>query len=188
MRLLLVILFTLFSPNAKSAPLVVALHGYGMNPQWMRDLIGQVEKEFPEAGYFYMTSAPGVTWGNDKKIDEFNKLVEWSKPFFDKVFVIGYSAGGFFGNNLKMDAFVQIAGGGKNKVPTLIIHGRSDQTVGYKLGVYSLRDRPGCENITPEDGCHDYPQCSASFCSWPGNHHFPSELAKDVANFLRKQL
>jgi fermentation-respiration switch protein FrsA (DUF1100 family) len=188
MRLLLVIFSILFTYNANSAPLVVALHGYGMNPQWMRELIGQVEKEFPEAGYFYMTSSPEVTWNTGKHKADFDKLVTWSKPFFNKVFVIGYSAGGFFGNQLKTDAFVQIAAGGTNQAPTLIIHGRSDQTVGYGSGVQSLRSRPGCENVTPEDGCHDYPQCNASFCSWAGNHHFPPELAKDVAKFLRKQL
>jgi hypothetical protein len=196
MQRLFFALVLLFSFEAKAVPLVVAIHGYGMNPQWMRQLVGQVEKEFPDAGYFYMTSAPSLTWDQQRHYDDFYKLVEWSKPLFDKVFIIGYSAGGFFGNKLKADGFVQIAAGGTTDMPVMIIHGREDQTIPFSTAITSVALNASNRGCTPIiDPMLDQVQiikgCKKPiwFRPWPGNHHFPAEvMAKEVAAFFRSLL
>jgi len=186
----------------KPHKLVIELHGANMNAGWMKSLTGGVEGYSYDSIFAYLDAGKQPwTWGDAYLID--NVIDQMGKKYcvdLYQVFVIGYSNGAFFTNILgqrksdKIKAIVSVAGGGGGgpMIPAMIVHGRSDQFVGFGSGFQSMRSWASSDRCTApaaDDGhvgCQYLPACSKQvvWCPWEGNHHWPDWLHKDVWQFM----
>jgi poly(3-hydroxybutyrate) depolymerase len=193
------------APNydaGKPHKLVIELHGYGMNAGWMKSLAGGVEGFSTDTLFTYL-EAGKASWdlGDVYRID--NVIDEMGKKYcldLYQVFVAGYSNGAFFANMLgqrksdKIKAIISVAGGGGGgtMIPAMIVHGRSDQFVGFGSGFQSMRSWASSDKCAVpasddgRDGCQYLQGCARQvvWCPWGGNHHWPDWLHKDVWEFI----
>ena len=182
--------------------LVIQYHGYGMSKEWMRNLAGDLEREADNRTIFFYPHAAYQTWQqveNGIDIQFFDQMVEYAKQKYciGKVYVTGYSAGAFFVNWLvtqrraDISAMAYVAGGSINTilVPSIGIHGRSDQTIPYSVGNntrYNYASNNGCsEAWLPPDlyGCIRPATCrvfDTVWCSWDGNHDWPKKFNEPI--------
>jgi len=193
------------SPNYdanKPHKLVIELHGYGMNADWMKSLAGGVEAFSTDTIFTYLDAGKqGWDWSDANLID--NVIDQMGRTYcvdLYQVFVAGYSNGAFFANMLgqrksdKIKAIIAVAGGGGGgpMIPAMIVHGRSDQYVSFGSGFQAMKNwaySDKCNTPTSDDGhvgCQYLPGClkQVVWCPWNGNHDWPSWLHKDVWQFI----
>ena len=174
--------------------LIIQYHGYGMNPAWMRQLSGSLEKYAGDNSVFFYPASAGPAWqvmqgGPD--VQFFDAMVRKAARKFciGKVYVTGYSNGAFFVNWLtyqrrqSITAVASVAGGGSygTAIPAAVVHGYQDSFVSFSAGNMT-REGYGRDNQctgwvpTPPNECQRAVGCKlgeVTWCPWNGNHDWP---------------
>jgi len=201
-----------YDKNRKHA-LVIGYHGFGLdgNSPRLHHKWPLVEAMAGDEAIFIYPNALGGGWnassGSSPDVLFFDEIVRATSSLYcidtNRVFVHGFSNGGFFVNGLAslrtqaVRAVIAVAGGGGGaKIPAMVIHGTSDPNVGYYFGQQSISAYAranGCSaNINFGavkmgecqliSGCQqDYP---AWFCPWTGTHHWPEFTLPTVWGFI----
>lgn len=193
--------------SARRGRLVIQFHGYGMNPTWMRQLAGSLEKFADNETVFFYPASSGPAWNQNigsPDIRFFDDMIRFASERYciGKVYVTGYSNGAFFVNWLAtqrrsyISALASVAGGGSywQSIPAIVIHGYQDQFVAFSQGNatrenYAYRNK--CSglwtDITRECqtalGCR---QGEVLWCPWNGNHDWPWFASKQIMNLFNR--
>jgi len=191
----------------KRGRLVIQFHGYGMNPAWMRQLSGSLEKYADNETVFFYPATQGPAWnqnGNSPDVQFFDDMVTFANDRFciGKVYVTGYSNGAFFVNWLasqrrnKITALASVAGGGGYWVslPAIVVHGYQDTFVSFTEG-NQTRENYASRNlctgqwnqITRE--CQSAANCMLGdviWCPWNGNHDWPWFASEQIWNLFKR--
>jgi polyhydroxybutyrate depolymerase len=202
--------------NTRAHALVIGFHGFGldgtsprMHHKW--EIVEELGKD--DAVFVY-PNALGGSWNpylGSPDLALFDAIVKSisEKYCIDKrrVFVHGFSNGGFFVNGLvaarpnDIRGVISVAGGGNgSRKPAIVIHGQSDSNVGYYPSapnlVNSYAAANGCKmpvnfNAMRVDACQQLEGCPAEypvwFCPWRGNHHWPHFTLPLVWQFISSQ-
>jgi len=199
--------------NTHTHALVIGFHGSGLDGNSPRNdhkwpIIEELGKD--EAVFVY-PNAIGGTWnpydgsGDFTFFDAIVKSIG-EKYCIDKrrVIVHGFSNGSYFVNSLvaeRIDAIrgvISVSGGGSgSKKAAMIIHGKSDGTIGFYPSapnlVTSYAAANGCPlpvefNSNSQDSCHLLDGCPNEYpvwyCPWSGNHHWPEFTLPTVWQFI----
>ena len=189
---------------AKPHVLFIEFHGYGLSADEMHFLAGGVEPLMgSEAVFAYMDAGKAGWDGSDEAFFDAVRFQLGQRYCIDlyQVFAVGYSNGAFFVNSLgqhrsrELKGIVSVAGGGGGGVglPALVVHGRSDQFVGFGSGFGSMQawaGSDGCKAPPSDDGhvgCEPLAGCKlqVTWCPWGGNHDWPGFLNQGVVDFVR---
>lgn len=170
----------------------------------------EIESLAGDDAIFIYPNALGGSWngssGSSPDVIFFDEIVRTTSELYcidkNRVFVHGFSNGGFFVNSLAwhrstaIRGIIAVAGGGGGaKIPVMVIHGSSDPNVGYYFGQQSVSayaKANGCGNINfgaiRFGECQQIPACQAEyptwFCPWGGNHHWPEFTLPSVWGFI----
>lgn len=187
--------------------LIIQFHGYGMNPAWMRQLSGSLEKYADDKTVFFYPATLGAAWQQypgSADVQFFDDMVrEASRKFcIGKVFITGYSNGAFFVNWLAplkrnvISAVAAVAGGGSfwGSIPAIVIHGYQDSWVSYTLGNatrenYAFRNLCNGWTPTPPNECQRATGCKLGevvWCPWQGNHDWPWFASGAIWNLFKR--
>ena len=199
--------------NTHAHALVIGFHGSGLDGNSPRrdhkwPIIEELGKD--EAVFVY-PNAIGGTWNpydGSRDFAFFDAIIAsiGERYCIDKrrVFVHGFSNGSYFVNSLVAERLnsvrgvISVSGGGSgSKKPAMIIHGKSDQTIGYYPSapnlVTSYATANGCRtpidfDAEKQDACQLLDACPNEypvwFCPWSGNHHWPEFTLATVWQFI----
>lgn len=210
--------------NQSPLMLIFGLHGFDMNNVAVKDLYNFTERANGQA----ITVMPqgegpppgdvshwgdGVlesTWsGNEANYDYIRALIDTLGESYcidrSRVFIVGFSMGGFFTNSIAcahsdwFRAFAPIAGGGPMGCPDgaqaaiMVQHGTADPIVEIASGEAS-RDtwlaQNGCsQSSTPTfDGCEIYDGCPDDkpvvWCTGNYDHYIPENVTSNIWEFF----
>ena len=199
--------------NTHKYALVIGYHGLGLdgNSPRIHHKWPIVEELGKNEAIFIYPNALGGSWNGypgSPDLEFFDAIVAATSEQYcidrNRVFVHGFSNGGFFVNALSaarpnaIRGVISVAGGGGGTAkPAMIIHGQYDGNVSYNPYapdlVNSYAAANGCHtpvnfNKLTIDACQPLDGCPANhpvaFCPWRGNHHWPEFTLKDVWNFI----
>lgn len=193
--------------SARRGRLVIQFHGYGMNPTWMRQLSGSLEKFADNETVFFYPATQGPAWlqqtgGGDVRF--FDDMIRFASERYciGKVYVTGYSNGAFFVNWLATErrpyisALASVAGGGSYwvSVPAIVIHGYTDSFVSFTQGNatrenYASRNQcTGTWDYVSKD-CQAPKHCrqgNVLWCPWNGSHDWPWFASEQIWNLFKQ--
>ena len=192
--------------NKEPGRLIIAFHGYGMNSGWMHDLVGGIEGKADNHAVFFYPQTVGPAWqqyAGSGDVQFFDWMLEYAKSHFciEKIYAVGFSNGGFFVHWLatqKRGSLSAIAvagaGGGGANIPALIVHGYSDQYVGFGNGdssrwqYYNSNQCHGSWTHLGPDNCQHPDQCGNDvvWCPWNGPHHWPDFAHEAAWNLFKR--
>jgi polyhydroxybutyrate depolymerase len=210
--------------NSEPLMLVFALHGFDMNNIAVVDLFNFTERSGGQAITVWPQGEgphPGTeshwgdgvlesTWSANAKNFEFLQQIRsdlGERYCIDqaRVFIAGFSMGGFFTNSIACEhpdwfrGFAPVAGGGPQcgsadaKVAIMVQHGTADDIVGIDSGEGS-RDfwltQNGCgqTSTTSLNNCAFYDGCPSdspvAWCTGNYDHYIPNEVAENIWSFF----
>lgn len=194
--------------SSRRGSLVIQFHGYGMNPTWMRQLSGSLEKFADNETVFFYPATLGPAWQvgpNSADVRFFDDMIRFAQERYciGKVYVTGYSNGAFFVNWLAtqrrpyITALASVAGGGSYwvSIPAIVVHGYQDSWVSFTQG-NATRENYAMRNVCTQgkwnqltrecqaaDGCRQGP---VIWCPWNGNHDWPWFASQQIWNLFKR--
>lgn len=195
-------------------PVVVALHPFGMNGQYMQSRVSS--RLWPDAIFVYpdgQRSGGGPSWaaradGADADLVFFDAMLAWLRreQCVDetRVFVLGYSNGAGFANVLACLRASAVAGialaagrpvcAPQSPMPVIVGHGLRDTTAGYESAVRAVQAwsaANGCKAppTIGVAGCFAADGCAAAptrLCTHTGGHEYSATFSRAALEFFQK--